>query len=307
MSMETLAACGRLREGIRSRIMITGAALAGLLVVTSLTARADIVNLGRSDSYGVSADLTLVVPITRISVDADIAPFPVASGTAPAPYSITTNLASLNLAGGVDPGATVVTFSTAALEERAMSDVDGGPGSRTTSASSTINNLDLDLGILPTAFPGIEITAVTLNSSSTVMGDYGSLTAAGLLTVENLQIKVYGTLIFSITGTVLPNTMINLGTALVGASLILNEQILSGDGISSLALTVNAVNLRLTNTAFVGLNGPVSGQVIVEHSFAEQTAVAQGVQAVPESSTVVMAGVVGLFGLGYTWRRRRAA
>jgi hypothetical protein len=284
--------------------MTTGAALAGLLVAAALPARADIVLIGQSESYGVSADLTLA-PILGSSVRAVIDPYPVASGTAPAPFSDTESAASVDLSAGPVAGGSLVTFRSGLLEEVATSNVDGLPGPRTTAASGSIN--DLALSVFSTAAPGIEITADTLVTSSVVTGDFGSLTAAGSLTVTNLQIRAYGVLLATIQGAIAPNTMVDLGAAFVGASLILNEQILSGDGISSLALTVNAVDLRLTDTAFLGFTGPVNGQVIVEHSFAEQTARPVQAQAVPEASTVVLAGVVGVIGLGYGWRRRRAA
>jgi hypothetical protein len=300
--MGTLAIRGRLSKGIRSRIMIAGIALAGLLGTTALPARAGIVLSGNSNSYGVSADVTLV-PAVGPSVQAIVTPQPVATGVAPPPYSSNVSLASVDVSAGTIPGGALVSFQSGLLEEVATSNVDGSSGPRTTSASSTINALSF--GFITTALggSGIGITSTLLMSSSTVTGDYGSLTATGSLTVEHLSITVNGVAVAGFadfTGSIAANTTVDLGAAFIGASLILNEQILSGDGISSRDLTVNAVDLRLVSTGVAGL-GTLDGQVIIEHSYAAQTA------AVPEPSSWCLGIIAAVTGLGYRWRRQRVA
>lgn len=95
-------------------------------------------------------------------------------------------------------------------------------------------------------------------------GGPGGLPGSGA-TLGNLGIKILGIEV-PVPLNPAPNTGIDLSPlGIVGATLILNEQTMSGDGVHSLAMTSNAVHLTLN---VVNL---VTADVIIAHSEASLT------------------------------------
>ncbi len=198
---------------------------------------------------------------------------PSASGTAPAPYNNSNNVATLAVPGLLSTGVVVVAAS---------SDVDGLPGPRFASASADINDLSLGLTIVLT--PILSLTATEVDSDASVTGE--PLAASGSTAIVNGSVSVLGGAAIPIPVNPAPNTeLVNTG----GIQIILNEQILSG----SLGITVNAIHIILANAASLGLNG----DIILSHS--------QAALVVPEPTTALLVGL-GLALLAARGRRSTA-
>lgn len=91
-------------------------------------------------------------------------------------------------------------------------------------------------------------------------GGTGGLPGSGA-EFGDLQIKILGTPIVNLPPVPPPNTAIDLSVlGIAGATLVLNERTVEGDGVNSLSLSTNALHLTLN---VVGL---VTADVIVGHS-----------------------------------------
>lgn len=91
-------------------------------------------------------------------------------------------------------------------------------------------------------------------------GDPGGLPPTGASLID-MQLGVLGINVPDLPLNPAPNTAIDLGAlGIAGATLVLNEQVRSGDGVNSLAVASNAVHLSL-NVA-----GLVTADVIIAHS-----------------------------------------
>ncbi|MFG0267909.1 MAG: PEP-CTERM sorting domain-containing protein [Rhodopirellula sp. JB055] len=258
---------------------------------------------GNSSSDFLAVDLELdLLPLAGggVVVDAQINGLAPASGTSPAPYNDTETVLGVAANAGNIPVISlgnVVGATADTVTSFAGSDVDGLPGSRNANSSHVIENLDLSVVELA-AVDLISITADAITVTSAVDGDFGSLSPTGTMDVTNLQISVSGVQVgATLNGSIAANTGIDLSSVLGGASLILNEQLLTGDGISSSGLATNAISLRLTDVGVAGV-GELDGNVFVGLTNAGLQA-----SAVPEPSSLALLGVVG-FG-GACWRCRR--
>jgi len=290
------------------------------------TARAT-VNSGEASAYGlfVNTDIVDQNNLLNVQVSADLGPTPSVSGTAPAPFNLSNSLASasvsagslLNLGGGtiVVNAATVDNSDT--LDVTASSNVDGLPGSRNADATASVENLSIDvnpvsvLSLLNTANV-FSFDASLITSESHASGDFGALTATGDSLIIDANGVADGFLTFSVLGVnldvavnalghVAPNTTLNitsalnvllgdlLGTDLNGQiTVILNEQILTGNGVTSAGITVNAIHVRFNNVgveffnvlgANIGDTNLVTGDIIVAQSHAL-------LNAIPEPSSL---------------------
>jgi hypothetical protein len=222
---------------------------------------------GASLAYGEQVDLAALL------LNVADGPQPEASGSAPAPYAASDDALSLDLAAG--------TIRSGALLVNAASDVDGAPGARSASADASVESFGIG-GALSAL---IALSSTTVGSSAQVTAD-GALAAAGDAVLEDLAISVLGTPL-AIPASPAPNTvLLDAG----GIRIVLNEQLLSGDGTSGLALAVNALRIEFTN-AVLGL-GLLNGQIVIAHSEAS-------LAAVPEPSGALLALAAGLLaGLG---------
>ncbi|WP_019627204.1 hypothetical protein [Thioalkalivibrio sp. ALJT] len=191
----------------------------------------------------------------------DVGPTPLASGTAPGTYDETAQTAGLNV-----DASPLANLSTGILNATASSDVDGGSGIRTTSASAEVAGLGLSLVDLPLLDPLIGLSASALGSEATVSGEHGSLVATGSSHLADLGLQIAGTnvdLDVSASGEV----DLALPAGLAGISLFLDEQTVTGDGVEEKGIDVNVLRLSLEavniasllDFAGIGTGGLVGG------------------------------------------------
>lgn len=226
------------------------------------------------------------------------------SGTAPAPYNASDSLLNLNLnAGNLAGVVTVVDVMTGTVTTNASSDVDGLFGPRTATATFSVEDLDLSVADLPLFVPDlISITADALTVTSTVTGDLGSALASGVLEVANLRVFVSGVQVgAALNGTIAPNTGIDLSTVLGGVSLVLNQQIATGDGINDVGLITNAIALQITDVGVSGV-GTLNGSAIIGPT---QASLSFEPAAVPEPSSLVLLSTLGIGAACYRYRKRK--
>jgi hypothetical protein len=60
-----------------------------------------------------------------------------------------------------------------------------------------------------------------------------------------------------------------LDSQLLGIKIVLNEQIVTGDGVNTRGLTVNAIHIYLTDVEIAGI-GIVTGDIIIAQSKAQR-------------------------------------
>lgn len=254
---------------------------------------------GSSSSYGESVNLTLTVPALGSNMVANSNPQPVSSGTSPGPYNDSDSAASSSAVGTFSVFGEV-SLTTGLLITNAASDISGATGAKTSSADSTVANsvLNILLGTHLIGFDLLKLTASEIQSSSVITGDFNALTAVGSTSLANAFLN--NSLLLSANPA--PNTHVDvLGLlGLAGVNLILNEQILTGDGLTNRGLEVNAIHIGFTDFA-LGLN-VLNGDIIIAHSEAQFLAQADPAQ-VPEPGTLALA-MMALAAL--VWFRRLA-
>ncbi|BBA33914.1 putative uncharacterized protein [Methylocaldum marinum] len=248
---------------------------------------------GSSSSYvvGVNVSATLLgIPL----VDLSVGPTPVSSGTAPTPYDVSNSVVSLNAGLGSTLG-----IGAGLLNADASSNIDGSDGPKFASASASV----LDIGIGALGLISLNLEAVA--STASVSGDFGALAAAGETTLAGAALSIAGTPI-ALIDIPAPNTVVDLSVlGLVGVSLLLNEQILTGDGVSNLGLAVNAIHLSFN--AFVLGIASLTGDIIISHAQAQIAAMPGQVAApIPEPGTLALISS-GFAILGWKARRKTAA
>ncbi|MBA3316283.1 MAG: PEP-CTERM sorting domain-containing protein [Planctomycetaceae bacterium] len=299
---------------LQKKYLLTLAAAIGL----ALPAQGAVIT-GESEAYGLSADLNLNVPLVigTANVAANLAPVAPAAGTAPPPYMNTNSLLSLDVQLGsflsgplLLDTASVLDVKTGVINSSASSNVDGGLGARMANAVNTINGLNLGAVVTPLLSGAVTITATTIQTMSTVSGDFGALVANGSLVVENLVIKVLGITVATINGEVAPNTGIDVSGILGGVSILLNAQTLNGDAVSSLSLTTNAIQVGFSNVTVPDVGTGLNGSIVIGHTAASLDAGASPAvpSAVPEpASALLMLGGVGCLFARRQWKRRKHA
>ncbi|MGH8173894.1 MAG: hypothetical protein ACREPX_12190 [Rhodanobacteraceae bacterium] len=193
-----------------------------------------------------------------------------------------------NSALGVDTGNALLHLNTGVIS----SEAEYAPGVAISAVGARTSVVDLDLSAVGLLGDGIlAITADLIQSRSTVMGyclparpqnrdmfddigffngfDEGNLHAGGPngqpnpddIKLEGLHISILGIEVPDLPLNPAPNTSIDLGAlGIVGATLILNEQTLGGDGVNSASLTSNAVHVALD------VAGLVTADVVLAHS-----------------------------------------
>lgn len=253
---------------MRPRLLLSLAtALALLLPLGAATPAGATVIAGDSSAFGLYVDLEIPI-LPDLFLDGT----PAVSGSAPAPYDLSDSLLTYD--------GTVIDLGL--LEVAAASDVDGGLGIRFAEASAGLKNLAINVG---SAF-SLELSAIGADARSE--GDFGALVSTGDALLASLLVTVGGSVIFD--GAVAPGANTDFLDGILdplGIDLILNEQILSGDGISTTGIAVNAVHLLLDTPL-------LAGEVIFSHA-------ESSLQAVPEPGTWILV-LLALAPLA-AWRR----
>lgn len=285
MAQDPLRACAQSQMQIKSHMKTTllGRNLAPAIMAVSFAAAGAshaAATAGNSNAYGVGGNVTatLVIPISLT-----IANTPTVTGTAPAPYTNANQAASVNLStlglAGVETGI---------INVSAISNVDGAGGVRASTASAVVNGLDL--GVLGSI---LSITANTITSTSTVTGDVSAPVGTSSSIITGLTVNAFGAAV-PVTAEALatPNFVL---LDLAGLRIVLNESIIS-PGATTASATTNAIHVSLNNVVGIGGLTGVSGDIIVGHSFAQQS--------IPEPAALTLSlGALGLL----MFRKRRDA
>lgn len=267
---------------------------------------------GSSSGYGASVDLTALADALSLSAG----PLPGgAMGTAPAPYNVSDSVLSLSLLDSVCVTSLPVVgctqyvsagVTTGLLTGDAASDVDGGSGSRSASATGTVNDaaVNAGTGVLLDLFStlGLALTATALSSTALVSGDYGGFTPTGSSVLENASLEVASVGVIGLDPNAAPNTVVDpLGAlSFLGLTVILNEQI-ANCGTSSCDMAVNALRLGFNNFA-VG-TAQLNGDILFGHSEAMLIAEAT-VIPVPSAVWLFGSGMLAVFGIARCLRKR---
>lgn len=176
------------------------------------------------------------------------------------------------------------------------------PVAPTGTANATVNDLALGLNAQPVIGAPqslLSIGATTLTSTSSVEG-FGTPSATGAATITGLTVSGSALGGLTIDGSLFANAAANTQLLnLLGLRIVLNEQMPSGNGLTSAGIATNAIHIGFTNF-LLGLN-LLNGDIIVAHSDASITGVSAA--AVPEPATWVQL-IAGFAGVGMLARRR---
>lgn len=240
---------------------VTGAAFAlGLIASTSANA---LVTEGDANAYAVGIDTVLV----------DVSPIP-----------------NVAVSGNNSDSSSVISLSvppylsTGILNADASSNVDGSPGPKEATASSSIVDFILSvpgINTLP-GIPGIPAFGLSfdvLSSESTVTGDYDNFTNTGNSSIVNLQGSGLLAVLSGVTISGEPNQGIDLGPGI--GQVIINRQSSSCDAFDCF-MTTDALYISLLGLA----------EITLGHSHAHLA----GVIPEPETTALMMLGLAGLAG-----------
>jgi hypothetical protein len=229
--------------------------------------------IASSSAFGESVNLVFVASGSGLSVPVTLTsgPLPTAVGSAPPPYNVTNNLSTVTV-GTLQAGPLMVTAaSTLPLSLNVM-------------GSATLSNVALDIA------PLFTLTATQIQSTTMIdafLNATGTTTILAGASMPNVNIP----------SAPAPNTvLVNAG----GVRVVLNEQTISGNGVTSRDISTNAVDVTFTNAPFASATGPglLNGTIILSHSEAH---VQGAVAAVPEPASFVLLGT----GLAVVWHWRR--
>jgi hypothetical protein len=270
-------------------------ALAGLcLGLSSTTAFAQ---QASSSGYALGANENVSAG-GAITATVNVGPLAQSSGSAPPSYSNSNSVASVSQNASLTTGALGVTQSlqTGILTSSASGTATGAQ------ATATVNDLQLSLAESQLLTSLLGLSATTIQSSSQA-NSVGGLDASGSTTIEGLTLS--GALLggLSIDGSLFinpaPNTVL---FSIAGLSIILNEQTLLGDGVTTIGISTNAIDVAFSSFPFG--TSLANGNIIIGHS--EAMASLGQAAAVPEPGTWAMM-LLGFGGIGLVLRRRRNA
>ena len=240
-----------------------------------------------SSGYAAGVNQTVTAPFVA-AVNLNLGPLAQTSGTAPSSYNLSNSVASVSQDFGLTSGLLGISegLNTGLLTSKSTGSANAAQ------ATATVNNLGLGVG--SSILTLLNISATTIRSFSQA-NTVGGFDASGTTTIEGLTLggSLLGSIVFdsSLFINPAPNTILFNAA---GLSIILNEQIRFGNGI-----TTNALNIGFTN--FPIGTGLTNGNVIVASTSAFAN---QGVSAaVPEPATWAMM-LLGFGGMGYALRRR---
>jgi len=286
---------------------------AGLLPVGGLQAA---VTAGTSSAIGVDASTQVlaVISVTPVQLGSS-------SGSAPAIYN--TSQAAVSANANVNAPLVITALATQGLlDTDVQSNVDGAAGSKSATSTTILTGPSgggpfsvtvADVFSVINDPPALlAMTATTIQTTSTVSGDFGALNATGTTILANFTLSINGGTGFTLAGLgliagvdfdagtgeiLLPNRIINLSLldgSLAGVSLILNRQVETVNTSGQRDLEVTAVALDINSLTVAELPG-VSVDLDLAKSTSQLTAVPE-----PEMASLV----IGSFGLLAIRRRR---
>jgi hypothetical protein len=251
-----------------------------------------------SSAYALGVNETVSVPLVP-NVNVSVGPLVPVSGSAAPNYNVSGQLLSLTQAATL-VGTPLVGINEGIGTGLLLTNANGSASAA--EATATVNNLSLGLNsnllFIPVSL--LNLSATTIESYSQA-NSIGGLDASGHTTIEGLSLggTALGNLVFD--GSLFinpdPNTVL---LSLAGLSIILNEQIASGDGSTFSGISTNAIAIRFNNFALG--TGLANGAVIIGHT--EAAAWAGRVAGIPEPATWAMM-LMGFGAIGYAIRRRR--
>ncbi len=227
-------------------------------------------------AFGESIDLSIDSAFSLVTVEAQSGPLPMVSDGTPPPYNTSDSLASVDVDAlvklSVLPAVAVGILDTGLLEVETS-----GNDSPEADSSASVADVDLTLlgNILLPLLVGVEADAVVSTASASGSCDSG-LTASGTTSLVGASLaSALGELagiVGALDASPAPNTVL-LDLDLLGGHLriVLNEQILTGDGTTSRGITVNAIHITLDQLPIAGIITDVTGDVIISQSQAEVT------------------------------------
>jgi uncharacterized repeat protein (TIGR01451 family) len=131
------------------------------------------------------------------------------------------------------------------------------------SSNATVH--DLGISLLPVV-PLLTLHSDEVRSNAVIGGTCGSaLSATGSTTLVNAGIGGTLGLGLHIGASVPPNTVL---LNLLGVRVVLNEQIVGGDGVTSRAISVNAIHISVQNS-LLGPLGRLTSNIVIAHSEAQ--------------------------------------
>ncbi|HMH53750.1 MAG TPA: IPTL-CTERM sorting domain-containing protein [Candidatus Acidoferrum sp.] len=231
---------------------------------------------GNSSAFGVQATGSVTALNAAILATLALGPLPTVSGSAPPAYNVSDSAASA--AGDLSLVAPIVfnvaTVNTGLLQVNAQSPLAPDP-----TATSTVNNLAFGLSVIPVAVPAsaLALAATSVQSSADIGGTCGgALTPVGSTTIVNGTLNGLIRTVLGLSGTITanpaPNTVLLDVTAVAGVltsgriRVLLNEQIVSGDGTTNLSLIVNAIHITVSGAVLQGVTGTVDLDVVIAQS-----------------------------------------
>ena len=265
-------------------------AMAGL----SLISASALAQTSSSSGFALSVDQTITAPqVANVSVT--VGPLAATSGSAPPNFNVSNSVAAVNQTFALTSGlvGTSEQLQTGLLTSNSTGTSTGS------SATATVNNLSVGIGpttvLTPFLASILGITATTVQSTSTA--SVGGLTGSTVIEGFTLTGAALGG--FSFDAALLinpaPNTVLFMN-ALLGLTITLNEQIISGNSI-----TTNAIHVTF-NDFLLADGGLKDGDIIVSSTTAAFTAGQTG--AVPEPATWAMM-LIGFGAMGVSLRRQR--
>lgn len=288
--------------------------MAGLLSTGGLQAA---VTAGTSSAIGVDAS-TQVLNILLVT------PVQIGSSNGSAPVTYNTSQSAVSANSNVNVPAVITALATQGLlSTNVQSNVDGTVGSKTATGSTTLTGpagggpfsvTVADVFSIVNDPPALlAMSATTIQTTSTISGDYGALSSTGTTILANFSLSINGGTGLTLAGLgltagvdfdagtgeiLLPNRVINLSVldgSLAGVSLILNRQVETVNTSGQRDLEVTAVALDISGLTVAALPG-VSVDLDLAKSTSELTAVPE-----PDMASLV----IGSFGL-LALRRRRS-
>lgn len=202
-------------------------------------------------AFGERVELRLL-PLLGRGIQVKSGPLPEVSGTpAPAPGETRTVASARVALGGL---GTVLKANILTAHTEAAAEGDG------MSAEARVTDLGVDL--VP-VFRLLKLGADVVESRAGIAGSCGGdLTATGGTTLANAKAVGLLGLGLYIDASPAPNTVL---LNLLGVRVVLNEQIVSGDGVSGRSIAVNAIHISVNNSLLTGL-GLLSGDIVIAHS-----------------------------------------